>query len=195
MKRRDFFKKTAKQALTAGLVPLSGMAAGEGLASIEKSSVAQEFPNGEKSGVPKRERTLNYDVAVLVQDRSVLGGNASSEIRVHVNGVTHLKGGQPERETGVIEELLLHNRFHNPQESFPVWDHVLYDFITAEPNLDLLLNTQAIKANMENDRIKSAKCWQLTTETTITINADIFIDCSGDGLLAATAGAIYRYAF
>jgi hypothetical protein len=214
MKRRDFFKKTAKQALTAGLVPLSGIAAAGDLSAVEKSSVTHEFPNGEKSGVPKRDKTLDYDVAVigggmagmcaavsaarngantvLVQDRSVLGGNASSEIRVHVNGVTHLKGGQPERETGVIEELLLHNRFNNPQESFPVFDHVLYDFISAEPNLDLLLNTQAVKAEMENDKIMSAKCWQQTTETTITIKADIFIDCSGDGLLAATAGAIYR---
>ncbi|SEQ23892.1 FAD-dependent oxidoreductase [Neolewinella agarilytica] len=214
MKRRDFFKKSAKQALTVSLVPLSGMAAAGEDGPRDKGGVIQELPNGEKSGVIHREKTLNYDVAVigggmagmcaavsaarngaktvLVQDRPVLGGNASSEIRVHVNGVTHLKGGKPERETGVIEELLLHNRFHNPQESYPVWDHVLYGFITAEDNLDLIMNTQATKAEMDNGRIKAAKCWQQTTETTITINADIFIDCSGDGLLAATAGAVYR---
>ena len=35
-------------------------------------------------------------------------------------------------------------------------------------------------------------CWQATTEKMFTINAPIFIDCSGDGLLAATAGAEYR---
>ena len=49
---------------------------------------------------------------VLIQDRPVLGGNASSEIRVNVNGVSHLKPKWlPERETGIIEEILIENRF------------------------------------------------------------------------------------
>lgn len=163
----------------------------------------------------KRRRTLDVDVAViggglagicaavaaahngartaLVQDRPVLGGNSSSEIRVHVNGVTHLKPhGIPERETGIIEEILLHNRFNNPQESYPVWDHVLYDFVVREPNIELMLNTQAVEANMSDGKIESARCWQSTTETEITVAARLFIDCSGDGLLAASAGALYR---
>lgn len=168
-----------------------------------------------KMGIPQRRRRLQYEVAVigggmagicaavaaarngaktvLVQDRPVLGGNASSEIRVIVHGVTKLQpDGLAERETGIIEEILLHNRFHNKQESFTVWDHVLYDFVTREPNLELMLNTQAIKAITQEAKIKAALCWQLTTETEFTIQADIFIDCSGDGLLAASAGALYR---
>ena len=166
-------------------------------------------------GIPERRKTVNFDVAVigggmagicaavsaarngaktiLVQDRPVLGGNASSEIRVIVHGVTKLEpDGLAERETGIIEEILLHNRFYNKQESFTVWDHVLYDFVTAEPNLELMLNTQAVKAVTEDSKIVSAICWQLTTETEYTINANIFIDCSGDGLLAASSGALYR---
>jgi predicted NAD/FAD-dependent oxidoreductase len=112
---------------------------------------------------------------ILIQDRSVLGGNASSEIRVIVHGVTKLHpNGMAERETGIIEEILLHNRFYNKQESFTVWDHILYDFVTKEPNLELILNTQAIKANMTGSKISSAICWQLTTETELTIHADIF---------------------
>ncbi|WP_396633407.1 FAD-dependent oxidoreductase [Maribacter sp. R86514] len=163
---------------------------------------------------PDRKKDLDYDVVVigggaagicaavaaarngartvLVQDRPVLGGNASSEIRVHLNGVNHLKDGLPERETGIIEEILLLNRFQNPQESFTVWDHVLYDFVTREPNLDLMLNTTAMRANTENGKIISAYCFQLTTEMEFTIKGKQFIDCSGDGLLAATAGALYR---
>ena len=134
----------------------------------------------------------NGSKVVLVQDRPVLGGNSSSEIRVHLNGVNHLKNGLPERETGIIEEILLHNRFNNPQDSYPVWDHVLYDFITREKNIDLLLNTSAMRAIMNGDKIEAAYCWQLTTETEFTLEANIFIDCSGDGLLGATAGALYR---
>ncbi|MBK1876969.1 FAD-dependent oxidoreductase [Pelagicoccus mobilis] len=129
---------------------------------------------------------------ILVQDRSVLGGNASSEIRVIVHGVTKLTTGLADRETGIIEEILLHNRFMNSQNSFTVWDHVLYDFVVREPNLTLLFDTQALKANMDGDRIASARCWQGPTETEITIHAKQFIDCSGDGLLAATSGAYYR---
>ena len=67
-----------------------------------------------------------------------------------------------------------------------------FDFVMREPNIKLLLDTQAIRANMDGDRIVSARCWQSVTETEITISASQFIDCSGDGLLAATAGALYR---
>lgn len=134
----------------------------------------------------------NGSKVILVQDRAVLGGNASSEIRVIVHGVTKLKSGLPERETGIIEEILLLNRFYNEQHSFTVWDHVLYDFVTREPNITLIMNTQAIRAETKENKIVAALCWQLATETLLTITADLFIDCSGDGLIAATAGALYR---
>ncbi|MEP4079561.1 FAD-dependent oxidoreductase [Haloferula sp.] len=163
---------------------------------------------------PSRRKTLDADVVVLgggmagicaavsaarngasvvlVQDRSVLGGNASSEIRVIVHGVTKLTNGLADRETGLIEEILLHNRLMNEQNSFTVWDHVLYDFVMREENIKLLLDTQALRARMDGDLITSALCWQGPTETLITLNGQQFIDCSGDGMLAATAGAEYR---
>ncbi|OEJ99420.1 fumarate reductase [Flavivirga aquatica] len=129
---------------------------------------------------------------VLVQDRAVLGGNASSEIRVIVHGVTKLKSGLPERETGILEEILLLNRFCNEQHSFTVWDHVLYDFVTRESNITLMMNTQAVRSNTKDSKIESVLCWQLSTETLITLLAEQFIDCSGDGLMGATSGALYR---
>ena len=214
MKRRKFFKNTLKGSLAAGLIPLLGTSC-KTTSNISSSNPEQwhQMGSGKKSNLI-RQKIVTYDVAVigggaagicaavaaarngaktvLVQDRPVLGGNASSEIRVHLNGVNHLKNGLPERETGIIEEILLHNRFHNPQESYPVWDHILYDFVTREPNLELMLNTSAMRAIMAGDKIEAAHCWQLTTETEYTIKADLFIDCSGDGLLAATAGALYR---
>lgn len=218
MKRRNFLKNTIKGALAASSIPLIGESCTmenkiEG--SLENNHPDQwhQLGTGKKEN-GFRKKTLNYDVAVigggaagmcaavaaarngakviLVQDRPVLGGNSSSEIRVHLNGVNQLKNGLPERETGIIEEILLHNRFYNPQESYPVWDHVLYDFITREPNLDMLLNTSAIKATVVEGKVKEAICWQLTTETEFTIKAHFFIDCSGDGTLAASAGALFR---
>ncbi|MDF7826715.1 FAD-dependent oxidoreductase [Pontiellaceae bacterium B12227] len=215
MKRSDFFKKSAGGAVAASAIPIIGNASEEqGVKGERVKDNWFHLADGQR-GLPVRKKKITVDVAVLgggiagicaavsaarngaktilVQDRPVLGGNASSEMRVHLNGVTHLKPDNlPERETGVIEELLLHNRFNNKQESWPVWDHLLYDFVISEPNLELMLNTQATEAVMNGKTILAAKCWQLTTEMEITIEAKQFIDCSGDGLLAATAGALYR---
>jgi hypothetical protein len=221
MKRRDFLTKGAQGAIAAAaMIPLTAEAANPLSEEIKLDDLGErkkddwlELATGKKR-IPQRKLTKQFDVCVIgggaagicaavsaarngakvgfVQDRSVLGGNASSEIRVTLNGVNHLKDGLPERETGIIEELLIHNRFENPQESHPVFDHVMYDFVTREKNIELMLNTQALEAKMSGTKIKSAICWQSTTETQITIKAPIFIDCSGDGLLAATAGAEYR---
>ncbi|XMO85890.1 FAD-dependent oxidoreductase [Algibacter sp. AS12] len=214
MKRRAFFKKGTIAAVATGVIPMvTASCAGSKDMVYDKIEDKWYHLGTGKSGTPNRKKTINYDVAVigggaagicaavsaarngsktvLIQDRPVLGGNASSEIRVHLNGVNNING-KAERETGIIEEILLHNRFENEQESFPVFDHVLYDFVVREPNLELMLNTQAIEAVMDGGKIKSALCWQATTEMLYTINAPIFIDCSGDGLLAATSGAEYR---
>ncbi|WP_139957422.1 FAD-dependent oxidoreductase [Flavicella sediminum] len=173
-----------------------------------------QLGTGKKVAHPSRKKTVEYDVVVigagmagipaavaaarngaktvLVNDRPVLGGNASSEIRVTVNGVNRLATGLAERETGIVEEILIENRAYNPQESYPVWDHIVYDYVTREPNLTVMVNTQAIDAEMKGNKIVSARCWQLTTETEFTFKAPVFIDCSGDGLMAAKAGALYR---
>lgn len=130
---------------------------------------------------------------VLIQDRPVLGGNASSEIRVHINGAQGLQGPHwIERETGILEEILLVNRARNPQESWPFWSHLIHDFVTREDNLNLHLNTHAYEAETDGPRISAVRCHQVTTEVTLLIEAKLFVDCSGDGLLGASAGAEWR---
>lgn len=130
---------------------------------------------------------------VLIHNRSVLGGNASSEVHVPINGAYHLKNNfGTDRETGIVEEIQLENRYYNPQESWEVWDHVLYDFVSREPNLTLMLNTHTIEAKTQGDKIITAICFQQSTDSYHRINADIFVDCSGDGTLAASAGAEFR---
>lgn len=213
MKRRQLFKLGAAGIATAGVSPFVQAESSPVSLTNRKNDKWLNLGSG-KHDIPNRHKEITYDVVVLgggaagicaavaaarlgskvalVQDRPVLGGNASSEMRVHLNGVNRLKNGQAERETGLIEEMLLHNRFENPQESFPVWDHVLYDFVVREKNIELMLNTQGIEAIMDGNKIKAVRCWQLTTETEYLLYAPIFIDCSGDGLIAATAGAEYR---
>lgn len=72
----------------------------------------------------------------LVQDRPVLGGNASSEIRMHVCGAH----GTNMRETGIIEEIKLANAYRNPDHNYQIWDSVLYEFARFTPNIELFLN-------------------------------------------------------
>ncbi len=59
---------------------------------------------------------------VLMHDRPVLGGNASSEIRMWVCGAR----GENMRETGIIEEIELENMVRNPQRNYSMWDALLY---------------------------------------------------------------------
>ncbi len=125
---------------------------------------------------------------VLMQDRAVLGGNASSEIRVPVRGAKGIEN----RETGILSEIELLNIYRNPLMNWHEWDHVLYEKAVAEENLELLLNCSCLHAEMDGSRIVSAIGWQTTTYTFHEVCAKQFIDCSGDSILAALAGADMR---
>jgi len=124
----------------------------------------------------------------LVQDRPVLGGNASSEIRMHVCGAH----GANNRETGLVEEIILENMYRNALGNWHIWDSVLYEKARFEPNITLLLNCSCNDIEMEGQRIKAVKGWQLTTETWHRVEADLFADCSGDSILAPLSGAEFR---
>lgn len=125
---------------------------------------------------------------VLIHDRPVLGGNASSEIRVWVRGAS----GKYNREGGILRELELENIYRNPTLNYSLWDGVLYEKVTAEKNITLLLNTSCLDAACTDGRITSVRAWQLTTYTYYTVEAELFADCSGDSILAEPTGALYR---
>jgi hypothetical protein len=124
----------------------------------------------------------------LMQDRPMLGGNASSEVRMWVCGAH----GDNNRETGIIEEIELENRYRNPLRNYSLWDSVLYEKVRLEPNITLLLNCSCNSLTMDGDRIASIKGWQLTTQTWHTVEAALFADCSGDSILAPLTGAAVR---
>lgn len=126
---------------------------------------------------------------VLVHDRAVLGGNASEEIRMHVCGAR----GKDNRETGILEEILMDNYYCNKGLKYSVWSSVLYGKAIAEPNLTLLLDSSCMDAAMDGDRIVSIKAWQSNAETYHTVNAKYFADCSGDSILSTLTGAEFMY--
>ncbi len=126
----------------------------------------------------------------LMHDRPVLGGNASSEIRMWISGAgTRVRDLQ---ETGIMEELQLENMYRNPKRNWSTWDALLYEKVRFEPNIDLILNCTCNDAKTENGTVKSVKGFQLTTYTWHEVEAKIFVDSSGDSILAPLTGAEYK---
>ena len=127
---------------------------------------------------------------VLMHDRPVLGGNASSEIRMWISGAgTRVRDLQ---ETGIMEELQLENMHRNPRRNFTTWDALLYEMVRFEPNIELLLNCTCCDATMDGSRIESVRGFQLTTYKWHEVHAKIFVDSSGDSILAPLTGAEYK---
>lgn len=127
---------------------------------------------------------------VLIQDRSRLGGNSSSEVRMHVMGANSRHPGW--REGGILEELRLADAVGNPQRSWELWDLLLYDKVVSEPNIVLLLDTTVYAARKQNDRITEVMARCDRSEQIYRIRAKMFCDATGDSRLALEAGAEIR---
>ncbi|MBE6651066.1 MAG: FAD-dependent oxidoreductase [Ruminococcaceae bacterium] len=133
---------------------------------------------------------------VLMHERPVLGGNASSEIRMWICGAL----GEDNKESGLLEEIALENYYRNPTKNYHIWDTVLYDFIKREKNITPLLNCTCMDAETEkgafangrDTRIKTVTGYQMTTQTFFEVEAKFFCDSSGDSILAPLTGAHFK---
>ena len=121
----------------------------------------------------------------------MLGGNASSEVRMWVCGAG--SGHRDLLETGLVEELMMDNQYRNPDKNYSVWDGILYELAAYQENLTLLLNCTCNDCAMEGSRIVSVTGWQMTTQSYHTVHAALFADCSGDSVLAPLTGAKTRW--
>jgi hypothetical protein len=130
---------------------------------------------------------------VLLQDRSRLGGNSSSEVKMHVVGANHHKSRPGWREGGLIEEFRLDDAANNPQRSWELWDLLLYDKVMSEPRITLLLDTVLYSAATQDGRITGVRARCDKTEHLYEIEAKLYIDCTGDSRLGLEAGAEMRY--
>ncbi|NEW78358.1 MAG: FAD-dependent oxidoreductase [Gelidibacter sp.] len=132
---------------------------------------------------------------VLIQDRPVLGGNASSEIRLWALGATSHMGNNNRwaREGGLINEILIENLKRNKEGNPLIFDTVLLEKVYEEKNITLLLNTAVYEVKKNNDRnIKSVTGFCSQNSTTYQVIAPLFCDASGDGIVAFIAGASFR---
>lgn len=128
---------------------------------------------------------------VLVQDRSRLGGNASSEIKMHIVGAD-CHGSRPGwREGGLIDEIRLEDAARNPHRAYELFDLMLYDKCVSEPNLTLLLDTAVYSANVRQNRIEQVLARCDKTETIHRIRPHACCDATGDGRLALESGAAF----
>ncbi len=126
---------------------------------------------------------------ILVQDRSRLGGNSSSEVKMHVCGSHAIPGW---RETGIVEELRIEDAVRNPQRSFEIWDLLLYDKVISEPNITLLMDSTLYAAKRNGDRIEEVLVRSDRAEIVYRIQAKYFCDATGDCRLGFEAGAEMR---
>lgn len=121
---------------------------------------------------------------VLIQNRPVLGGNASEEILVNPEGDTTREPWDP-REGGIIEEV------RGPVHGY---SQRLLELVRREPNLELFLNTHATGVEMASpSRIAAVQALNVNTGERYRFLGRIFIDCTGDGSIGVWAGAEYRH--
>jgi hypothetical protein len=131
---------------------------------------------------------LGLEVA-LVQDRPVLGGNNSSEVRVHLNGQINLP---PYPRIGdVVRELDPGNQGNARPAAFYNDDKKL-DLVRAEPHIRLFLNIHVHQIQKDGSRIAAVIGRDVRASKDLRFAAPLFADCTGDGTVGALAGADYR---
>ena len=136
----------------------------------------------------------------LVNDRPVLGGNASSEVAVSISGAAGGGRSVYAREGGLVEELKLtrlsyiQTRLHSQSyQDWPMEDAAFLDVVCAEPNVSLFLDTSVRDVEMEDGRIRAVRAVQLGSEQDFRFESPLFVDATGDGTVGFKAGAGYMW--
>lgn len=185
-----------RAAAAALLLSAALQASAQGLLTEQNSEVVREVTlegdfivaGGGLAGVCAAVSAARHGASViLIQDRPVLGGNASSEMRMGIVGV--LKDQYS--EAGILEEMQLRNFRYNPLQRYTMWDDVILSTVMDEPNVRLLLNTSVEDVVMDGDSISALKCWNTNAYTRFLVKGKLFADCTGDGILRLS-GAKFR---
>ncbi len=127
----------------------------------------------------------------LIQNRPVLGGNNSNEIRVWARGRT--RRNRFPRIGEIVEEFAADGS-QSPWPTSEVSDEPKKAVVQAEPNIDLFLNHHATGVQMDEsgERIAAVDAIDTRTSRETRFTARLFADCTGHGTIGALAGADYE---
>jgi hypothetical protein len=125
----------------------------------------------------------------LIQNRPVLGGNNSSEVRVHLNGKINLP---PYPALGDVVRELDSGHRGNARPAGHYDDDKKLRVVRAEKNLRLFLNTHAFKVEKQGGKIAAVVAGNTRTSRQLRFEAPLFVDCTGDGAIGFLAGADFR---
>ncbi len=126
----------------------------------------------------------------LIQDRPVLGGNNSSEVRVHLGGGINLP---PYPALGNVVKELDSGKQGNAQPAANYDDERKLGVVRAERNIRLFLSTRAVRVERKGNRIEAVIAVDIASGKEYRYTAPLFADCTGDGTIGFLAGADYRY--
>lgn len=122
----------------------------------------------------------------LIHDRPVLGGNNSSEVRVHLGGRINL---EPYPALGNLVNEIGPAKGGNAQPESYYEDQKKYDAVKGEKNISLFLNYRAFAVAKAESRITSVIAVNTENAKELSFAAPLFSDCTGDGTIGALAGA------
>lgn len=125
----------------------------------------------------------------LINDRPVLGGNNSSEVRVHLGGRIetglYKKLGNLQKEFGPVNG-------GNAMPAAQYEDEKKMQIVANEKNITLYLNSRAMEVAMNGSMINSVTIQHIESGVQTMMSAPVFADCTGDGTVGFLAGADYR---
>jgi hypothetical protein len=125
----------------------------------------------------------------LINDRPLLGGNNSSEIRVHLGGRIE---AAPYKELGNLIKEFGPLRGGNAQPDDYYEDEKKMKIVSNENNINLFLNYRVVEVNKEGGKIKSVLARHIETAEEKVFYGVCFADCTGDGTVGYLAGAHFR---
>ncbi len=142
------------------------------------------------AGVPAAVAAARHGArTALICDRPVVGGNASNENGVPIQGAASNRPDEAMRESGIVEEV---TRIRMANEWGRVNTQSFQQVIDGEPLLTLFVNSRLTGAEVKNGKISEVQIIDTLDGKRSTISGKMFIDTSGDGWLGHYAGADYH---
>jgi hypothetical protein len=118
----------------------------------------------------------------LINDRPVLGGNASREIRVHTEGL----------EFYTIVQELSTEHYPNGDAGAIAANDTIESVVRAEKNISVFPDTRAYAVHKKGNRISTVYCFNTHSHKESLFEAPLFVDATGDGWIGYWAGCEVR---